>query len=332
MPDRPNAPTREQPSATELLNRLLAALEVEVDTFAICEVSRGWRLAFDPDDALTVHYGLIGSGVTILADGRRFGLARDTLLLLPPRVGHSFELPEGSTREIHARSQLPSLVNGELKIRAGTDEVGFAVACGTIRASYAGILDIFAYLTDPIVESFEGSRSLRGAFEAVLAELAAPTVGTGALTSALLRQCLVLLLRRQSIGHGATASWLLAVGNARLARVVLAMLERLAEPHTLGSLARIAGMSRSVFAERFSAVLGRSPIALLKEVRLSRAAHLLETTDLPVKVVARSVGYSSRSYFSRAFKELHDIDPASFRARASTKVRIGDIPPPMFRR
>jgi AraC-like DNA-binding protein len=76
-------------------------------------------------------------------------------------------------------------------------------------------------------------------------------------------------------------------------------------------------MSRSAFAERFSAVLGRPPIEFLKEVRLRRAAQLLEMTDLPVKVVAGSVGYSSRSYFSRAFKELYGTYPANFRARGS---------------
>lgn len=317
MPDRPAASTREQPTSTELLDRLLSALEVKVEVFAICEVSRGWRLAFDPDDLPTLHYGLMGSGVVILADGRRISLARDTLLLLPPRVGHSFELPEGSTREIHARAQLPSLVNGDLKIRAGGDEIGFAVACGRIRASYAGILDIFSYLGDPVIEIFEPPRSLRDTFEMVLAELAAPTVGTHVLTATLLKQCLVLLLRRQSAKDDVTAWWQLALSDARLAKVILTMLERPAEPHTLGSLARIAGMSRSVFAARFAAVLARPPIEFLKEVRLRSAARLLETTNLPVKVVADSVGYSSRSYFSRAFKELYNIDPASFRARAS---------------
>ena len=80
---------------TELLDRLLTALDVEVEAFAVCEVGRGWRLAFGPEGAPTVHYGLAGSGVMVLADGRRYPIARDTLLLLPPGNGQSFELPEG---------------------------------------------------------------------------------------------------------------------------------------------------------------------------------------------------------------------------------------------
>ena len=52
-------------------------------------------------------------------------------------------------------------------------------------------------------------------------------------------------------------------------------------------------------------------------MRLRRAARLLETTDLPVGVVAERVGYASRSYFSRAFKELYGAYPAGFRAGGS---------------
>ena len=55
----------------------------------------------------------------------------------------------------------------------------------------------------------------------------------------------------------------------------------------------------------------------LKEIRLRRAANYLSTTDLPVKAVAGRVGFASRSYFSRAFKALHGIDPAGYRAEAN---------------
>lgn len=301
---------------TELLDRLLTGLDVEVEAFAVCEVGRGWRLAFGPDGAPTVHYGLAGSGVMVLADGRRYPIARDTLLLLPPGNGQSFELPEGGAREFRPDPRLLARADRDLRIRAGgKDDVGFAVACGRIRASYAGVLDVLAHLDDPVVESFAGSRSLRDVLQAVLAEFAAPTVGTRALTSALLKQCLVLLLRRRSASPDGAAPWLLPVlGDPRLANAVLAMLERPAEPHSLGDLADLAGMSRSGFAGRFSAVLGRAPIEFLREVRLRRAARLLETTDLPVGAVAGRVGYASRGYFSRAFKELYGTYPTDFRA------------------
>jgi len=77
-------------------------------------------------------------------------------------------------------------------------------------------------------------------------------------------------------------------------------------------------MSRSAFVAHFTAVFERTPMDVLKEIRLRRAARLLRTTDLPVKAVAGQVGYASRSYFSRAFKAHFGADPAAYRAEPLT--------------
>ncbi len=72
-------------------------------------------------------------------------------------------------------------------------------------------------------------------------------------------------------------------------------------------------MSRSSFAKSFSGAFGEGPIEYVQQVRLRLAAHLLRATDLPVKVIASSIGYTSRSYFSRAFRTAYGIDPSRFR-------------------
>ena len=80
-------------------------------------------------------------------------------------------------------------------------------------------------------------------------------------------------------------------------------------------------MSRSAFAAHFCRMFGRSPMSLLREVRLRRASELLATTRLPVEAVARSVGFSSRSNFSRMFREMYGVDPSGFRA-GSANARV----------
>lgn len=76
-------------------------------------------------------------------------------------------------------------------------------------------------------------------------------------------------------------------------------------------------MSRSAFAARFKDMFGRSPMSLLKEMRLRRAGELLVATGLPVAAVARKVGFSSRSNFSHAFRKFYGLDPSAFRAARS---------------
>jgi AraC family transcriptional regulator, regulatory protein of adaptative response / methylphosphotriester-DNA alkyltransferase methyltransferase len=54
----------------------------------------------------------------------------------------------------------------------------------------------------------------------------------------------------------------------------------------------------------------------LRRVRMSHARRLLATTDLPVKEVARRVGYGNPSQFSKAFKRVHGIPPSQARLAA----------------
>ena len=73
-------------------------------------------------------------------------------------------------------------------------------------------------------------------------------------------------------------------------------------------------MSRSQFAERFHAAFGCSPVAFLHDVRMRQAAGLLrQRKDLPIDQISNRVGFTSRSYFSRSFKNMFGMAPADFR-------------------
>jgi transcriptional regulator GlxA family with amidase domain len=63
---------------------------------------------------------------------------------------------------------------------------------------------------------------------------------------------------------------------------------------------------------------------LLKSTRLRRARELLITTNASVAEVARRAGFSSRSNFSRAFRDTYGIDPTAFRVAS---FRTSECPP-----
>jgi hypothetical protein len=65
-------------------------------------------------------------------------------------------------------------------------------------------------LSAPIIEQFDGPEGLRDQFIILLAESARPTIGTRALTEALLKQCLILLLRRMIQRGAAPLPWMMA--------------------------------------------------------------------------------------------------------------------------
>lgn len=101
--------------------------------------------------------------------------------------------------------------------------------------------------------------------------------------------------------------------DARIRHVVMLMRIHFERRWTLGALAAEARMSRSVFAQRFRAVVGVPPLQYLKRLRINRAAEMITTTDLPINRVAARVGYQTDSAFSRAFSSEMGQSPVHFR-------------------
>jgi transcriptional regulator GlxA family with amidase domain len=65
----------------------------------------------------------------------------------------------------------------------------------------------------------------------------------------------------------------------------------LKERFSLEAAARAVGASERTLARRLRAVLGRSPLAYVQELRVERAVHLLQTSDASVEEIASEVGY-----------------------------------------
>jgi AraC family transcriptional regulator, transcriptional activator FtrA len=91
----------------------------------------------------------------------------------------------------------------------------------------------------------------------------------------------------------------------------------LAEPVTVADLAARSAMSPRTFARRFVASTGTTPLAWISRERIRLAQRLLETSDLPVDMVARSSGFGGpdnlRKHFSRALRTTPQAYRRTFR-------------------
>jgi AraC-like DNA-binding protein len=107
--------------------------------------------------------------------------------------------------------------------------------------------------------------------------------------------------------------WLAALRDPGLALALLH--QRPAEAWSLEALARESGLSRSALAERFTHFLGQPPMQYLARWRMQVAARLLADGAAKVSAVALEVGYESEAAFSRAFKKMAGVPPATWRDR-----------------
>lgn len=117
--------------------------------------------------------------------------------------------------------------------------------------------------------------------------------------------------------------WLAAARDPALGRTLAAIHREPARAWTVAGLAKLAGISRSVFSARFSQMLGEAPLSYVGRWRLQLGARLLETTDDSVLQIALSVGYESEAAFNRAFKREFELPPARYR-RGRSQAPAGD--------
>ena len=92
------------------------------------------------------------------------------------------------------------------------------------------------------------------------------------------------------------------------------MLENLALPHDLDTLAGRAHMSRRTLTRRFREETGLSPMRWLADARIDRARELLETTAEPVENIGRLTGLGAPASVRAAFHRHIGTSPQEYRS------------------
>ena len=108
-------------------------------------------------------------------------------------------------------------------------------------------------------------------------------------------------------------NWVAGLRDPQVGAALRLLHGRPAESWTLERLAREVAMSRSSFAERFTAYAGVPPMQYLGRWRLQLAARMLTADGVSVGQAASAVGYQSEAAFNRAFKREVGEAPGAWR-------------------
>ena len=279
-----------------------------------------WGLDLPERQGASFHAITSGTAWLRVADG-------DPLQLMP---GDVFLLPAG------ARHRLSSEPDGRcepfdsaLKERLMTPEgdllVGASGAATTfVCAAFDYDLDVAEPLTrllpdlihvpaDPVA-----GRDIAAIVELLAVEVGARQPGSRAATARLIDMLLIAAIRdwleRQAGGE--PPSWLRALRDPTLARVLAVLHERPAEPWTVESLAGEVHLSRATLARRFGEQVGEPPLTYLARWRMHLAAQRLKHSTDTVETIARDVGYTSEYAFNRAFSRHRGAPPGRYRRLA----------------
>lgn len=88
---------------------------------------------------------------------------------------------------------------------------------------------------------------------------------------------------------------------------------------TVDELVEDMGMGRTVFFNKLKSLTGLSPVEFIREMRIKRAAQLLEQKNYNITEVTYMVGMNDSRYFAKCFKATYGVTPSEYR-----KSRIAD--------
>ncbi|WP_182992251.1 AraC family transcriptional regulator [Herbaspirillum frisingense] len=140
------------------------------------------------------------------------------------------------------------------------------------------------------------------------------------LASAQLAQLLFIQILRAHLNNAGPTprGWLRALAEPRLAPALHLMHGDPGRTWHLDELAEACAMSRTTFASRFKTAAGVAPLTYLTEWRMCLAQRALREQNQAIATMAQSLGYTSESAFSNAFKRVTGISPNTYRMAVRT--------------
>ena len=240
---------------------------------------------------------------------------RDPLLL---NAGDCFLLPRGLPFSLATDPSVKPVDFLELKnsgklatATARAEGSGSYIAGGhfVLTGSHAEVL---LQALPPIVHLRKESdkAAMRWSLDRMREELLDPRPGGSLIAQQLAYMMLVQALRlhlADDAGRG--VGWLFALADKQMSAAISAMHDDPGHPWTLQTLAEKAGMSRSVFAQRFKETVGKTPMDYLTRWRMLLAGERLKNSDESLTEIASSLGYESDSAFGKAFRRVMGCSP-----------------------
>ncbi len=299
------------------LTDVLRDLRLESSFYARSELRAPWGLSFSVSDGPSFHMIVTGR-CWLRIDTERIPLEAGDLILLPHGDEHQIaDPPEGDAVPLAA---LPSEWVGQnaALLCYGGDGPAALLICGGVRVAGPLAHPLLDLLPRVLLLRREELARTHAWLDATLTMLGAEALslrpGSVAvmtrLADILVLQTIRAWLERD---EDRRLDWLGALSDSDIGRA-LALIHRCAEePWTVASLAREVHLSRSVFSERFSRLVGISPMQYVTRWRMFLARGWIREERMSASEAAYRLGYSSEAAFSRAFKRYLQVPPGVFR-------------------
>jgi AraC-like DNA-binding protein len=316
----------------DVLSEVLKVVRLRGALFFNGEFSSPWSVRasnskdvarhFAPGAEKLVIYHLLTEGRASLTldNGERISLVAGDLVMVPHGDRHVMENGPATTT-IDESEHVDEVLRQGLKLwRFGGGGEVTRFVCGYMACD-PQLSQVFLSGLPPVfkvsIRNDPSGRWLENSIRFSV-EHADPNQAGGEAVLAKLSEVLFVETLRAYIGRlpAEQTGWLAGARDPEVGKTLALMHHEPARPWTLAMLAKEAGISRSVLAERFRHYLKEPPMSYLTRWRLQLGAQMLSSTSRPVVQIAEEVGYESEAAFNRAFKREFKAPPARYRTQS----------------
>ena len=271
------------------------------------------------------HVILEGQIEITVGDARLRATAGD-VLLFPHGAAHTLMGLQAGSRTVAPSRHFNGVVT-EVTVPGAAAPLD--ILCGTfVLGSSADVLlrtlpEVLCIGTDDANRHGDASW-LRGLIGMMHAEADRPRPGGAAIVADLSTALFTVLLRALIQRGGVSRGLIALMADARMTRVVEAVVRAPEQPWTVDSLAALCNVSRATLARRFAQLGGMTPLELVTTLRMERAARLLRQDGLSAAAVGEQCGYASQAAFGRVFAQHFGIAPGAYRRQHRARRAVDD--------
>ena len=300
------------------LSEILAILKPESYLTAGLDAGGEWAIRFGNRTGIIKCHAVTAGACWLAVDGMEapVRLTAGDCIILPS--GRPFTLASDLTlTPAEAHDVLGSARPGDLIVRNGGGGFAFIGTRFEVDGRKAGTL---LGTLPPLIHLHEADdrAAMRWCIMQMMMEVRDGRPG-GALATRHLAHLMLLQAFRLHLSRQASDSvgLLYALADPHLGWAIEAMHGDPAHRWTLAELAGRAGLSRSVFAQRFRERVGETPIGYLAQWRMMLAKDRLADGRETLGTIANGLGYESENAFNTAFRRMVGCSPRRY-ARSET--------------
>jgi len=304
----------------DLLSEILQDLRLAHASYGRSEFTAPWAIEIPFKEGIRFHFVAEGRCCMLSGAQEPVWLDAGDVVLLPHGSAHV--IADQPARRPKSLAEIgPQLVgNATYHLRAGGGGTRALIVCCTIGFDGPTAHPLIELLPPMMLVRRNEAHdpALPMLLDLMASEVAGQRIGAATVMTRLADIVVTRIIRSWvETRPSDLTGWLAAIRDPQIG-VALARIHRSpGDPWSVESLSDVAGLSRSIFSERFTALLGVSPARYLLQWRMRLAAAWLRHEHMTVAEVASLLGYESDASFSRAFKRFIGVAPGAFRPRGA---------------